>query len=114
VREFWLRLVTDFEQLEPCRGLQDKISDIEQRMSVLDETRSVLLLEVETERDRARQYMDKLEDKSEEVEKLRMALRDANDEKEHERELQQCLVARFRASVCPTPGFGGVLIDRVT
>jgi hypothetical protein len=102
VREFWLRLVTDFEQLELCRGFQDKISGFEQRMRVLDETRSMLQLEVETERERVQQYMDKLEDKSQEVEKLTMALRDANDEKEHERDLQQCLVARLRASVCST------------
>lgn len=102
MREFWLRLVTDFEQLELCRGFQDKISGFEQRMRVLDDTRSMLLLEVETERGRVRQYMDKLEDKSQEVEKLTMALRDADDEKECEREYQQCLIARLRASVCST------------
>jgi hypothetical protein len=43
-----------------------------------------------------------------------MALRDAEDEKERERDRQQVLVACLRASVCsPNCGFGAALIDRV-
>lgn len=114
MREFWLRLVTDFEQLELCKGFRDKMSGFEQRMRVLDDTCSRLLLEVETERDRVKQYMDKLRDKSQEIEKLTMALREADDEKEREREHQQGLIARLRASVCSTHGFGEVPIDRLT
>ena len=58
--------------------------------------------------------MDNLDDKTREIEKLTMALRDAEDEKEREWERQLVLVARLRASVCPTNcRFGAALIDRV-
>jgi len=114
VQEFWLRLVPDFERLEICKGLQEKMSNFERRMTGFDEMCSRLLLEIENERDRGQQYMDKLDDKTREIEKLTMALRDAEDEKERERDRQQVLVARLRASVCSTNcGFGAALMDRV-
>ena len=114
VREFWLKLVTDFERLEICKGLQEKVSTFERRMTGLDERYTRLSLEIENERDRVQQYMDKLDDKTREVERLTMALRDADDEKERERERQQVLVARLRASVCSTNcSFGAALIGRV-
>jgi len=75
---------------------------------------SRLLLEIKNECDRVQQYMDKLDDKTWEIEKLTMALCDAEDEKEWERDRQQVLVARLQASVCSTScGFGTALIDRV-
>ena len=90
------------------------MSSFEQRMAGFDEECSRLLLEIENERDRVQQYMDKLDDKAREIERLTMALRDAEDEKEREQERQQVLVARLRASVCPTNrGFGAALIDLV-
>jgi len=114
VQEFWLRLVPDFERLEICKGLQEKMSNFERRMTGFDEMCSRLLLEIENERDRVQQYMDKLDDKTREIEKLTLALRDAEDEKERERDRQQVLVARLRASVCSTNcGFGAALMDRV-
>ena len=114
VREFWLKLVTGFEQLETFKGLQEKVFTIERRLTGFDERCSRLLLEIENERDRGQRYMDKLDDKTREVERLTMALRDAEDEKQRERDRQQVLVARLRASVCSTNcGFGAALIDRV-
>ena len=75
---------------------------------------SRLLLEIKNECDRVQQYMDKLDDKTREIEKLTMALRDAEDEKEQEWDRQQVLVARLRASVCSTScSFGTALIDQV-
>ena len=83
-------------------------------MTSLDETYSRLSLEIESERDRVQQYMDKLDDKTREVERLTMALRDAEDEKDRDQDRQQVLVARLRASVCSTNcGFGAALIDWV-
>jgi hypothetical protein len=46
--------------------------------------------------------MDKLDDKTREIERLTMALRDAEDERDRDRDRQQVLVARLRASVCST------------
>jgi len=109
----WPRPVTDFERLEICKGLQEKMSHLEQRMTGFDETYSRLLLEINNERDRVQRYMDKLDNKIREIERLTMALRDAEDQKERERERQQVLVARLRASVCSTNcGFDAALIDR--
>jgi len=48
----WPRLVTDFERLEICKGLQENMSNLEQRMTGFDETYSRLLLEINNERDR--------------------------------------------------------------
>jgi len=56
--------------------------------------RSRLLLGIENERNRGQKYMDKFDDKTREVERLTMALCDAE-----ERERQQVLVAHLRASV---------------
>jgi chromosome segregation ATPase len=109
VREFWLKLVTDFEQLELFKGFQDKISSFEQRVRLLGDTCTRLSLQVENERDRVQQYMNKLDDKTLEIEKLTMALRDADDEKERERERQQVLIARLRASVCSTISASGAV-----
>jgi len=90
------------------------MSSFERRMTGFDEMCSRLLLEIENERDRVQQYMDKLDEKTWEIEKLTMALRDAEDEKDRDRDRQQVLVARLRASVCSTNcGFGAALIDRV-
>jgi chromosome segregation ATPase len=114
VREFWLRLVTGFERLENYKGIQEKISNLEQRLTVFEEMCPQLRLEAENERDRVEQYMVKLDDKTREIERLTMVLRDAEDEKERERERQHVLVARLRASVCSTTcSFGTALIDRV-
>jgi len=90
------------------------MSNFEQRITGFDETCSRLLLEIENERDRVQQYMDKLDDKTREVERLTMVLHDAEDEKERERDRQQVLVARLRASVCSINcGFDAALIGRV-
>lgn len=102
MQEFWLRLVADFERLEICKGLQEKMSNFERRMTGFDELCSRLQLEIENERDRAQQCMDKLDDKTREIERLTMALRDAEDERDRDRDRQQVLVARLRASVCST------------
>jgi chromosome segregation ATPase len=101
VREFWLRLATDFELVERCKDLRDTLSDLEQRMRVSDDKYSRLLLEVESKGDQVEQCMDHLTSKTQEIERLKMALRDADDEKERERERQQGLIARLRASVRP-------------
>jgi len=114
VREFWLKLITDFERLETCKGIQEKVFTIERCLTGFDETCSRLLLEIENERDRGQQYMDKLDDKTREIERLTMALRDAEDEQERKRDRQQVLVARLRASVCSTNcGFCAALVDLV-
>jgi len=102
VREFWLRLVADFEQLELCKNFQDKLSGFEQRMRALDQYCSRLRLDVESERVRVQQYMNKTEDQRLKIEELTMALRDANDKREQEREREHVLIARLRASVCST------------
>jgi len=95
LREFWLRLVTDFERLEICKGLQEKMSTFERRMTGLDETCSRLSLEIENERNQVQQYMDKLDDKTREVERLTMALRDAEDEKDRDQDRQQASARRL-------------------
>ena len=108
----WPRPVTDFERLEICKGLQQKMSNLEQRMTGFDETYSRPLLEINNERDRVQRYMDQLDDEIQ-IDRLTMALRDAEDQKERERERQQVLVARLRASVCSTNcGLDAALIDR--
>jgi len=106
VREFWLKPVTDFERLETCKDLQEKVFTIERRLTGFEETCSRLLLEIENERDRGQQYMDKLDDKTREIERLTMALRDAEDEqdRDRDRDRQLVLVARLRASVWPRRG----------
>jgi hypothetical protein len=68
VREFWLRLVTGFERLENYKGIQEKISNLEQRLTVFEEMCPQLRLEVENEGDRVEQYMVKLDDKTREIE----------------------------------------------
>lgn len=114
MREFWLRLVTGFERLENYKGIREKISNLEQRLTVFEEMSPRLQLEVENERDRVQRCMVKLDDKTREIERLTMVLRDAEDEKERERERQHVLVARLRASVSSTTcSFGEALIDRV-
>ncbi|KAH9995497.1 hypothetical protein BJV77DRAFT_222342 [Russula vinacea] len=98
VREFWLRLVTDFEQMDQCR---EEKSSLEQRMEVLEEFRgrcSRLQLEVERQRSQAQQYANRLEGKSREIERLTTALRNVDDDVKQERERQDVLIARLRAS----------------
>ena len=102
MREFWLRLVADFEQLELCKDFQDKLSVFERRMRTLDQYCSRLRLVIESERDRVQQNMNKIEDQCLKIDELTMALRGANDERELERERTNVLVARLRASVCST------------
>jgi hypothetical protein len=107
VREFWLRLVRDLELLDGVKDLRDSILSMEQRINVLDEARSRkdeaysrLLQEAEKERSQARQYADKLEDNTREIQRLTVALRNADDEAKREQERQHVLVSRLRASVC--------------
>ncbi|KAH9995439.1 hypothetical protein BJV74DRAFT_830097 [Russula compacta] len=97
VREFWLRLATDFEQLGHCKEVQDKLSNFEQRNKVLDETCSRLLQEIETKRGQAQQYFNESEDKTREIDTLTTALRDADEKFEQEQESQNALIARLRA-----------------
>lgn len=99
MREFWLRLATDFEQLGHCKEAQDKLSNFEQRNKVLDETCSRLLQEVETERGKAQQYFNELEDKTREIDTLTVALHDADEEFEQKQESQKTLITRLRALV---------------
>jgi chromosome segregation ATPase len=101
VREFWLRLATDFELLERCKDLRDRLSDIEQRVGGVEDKYSRLLLQLDDKCDEVQQCMDHLADKTKEIERLRMALRDAEDEKER----QRGLIARLRASVRPKSPF---------
>jgi len=118
VREFWLRLVDDFEQLELRGSLQEQLSSLDQRLKALDETHSRLQLEVKREYGRAEEYLLTLEQKLQEVERLTAALHDAKDENKRERERHHVVVARFRASVCHRLGRFHhsriLLIDRVT
>lgn len=103
VRAFWMNLVADFAKLDEFEEFRVQISRLEQRMEdleMLKNTRSGLLLEVEKERNRAQQYLAVVEDKTREIDKLIVALRNAQDEAEEEREQQHVLIARLRASVC--------------
>jgi len=98
VREFWLRLVDDFEQLEQRDSLQDQLFSLDQRLKALDETHSRLQIQVERENGRAEEYLLSLEDKLQVIERLTAAAHDANDEIKRERERHHVVVARFRAS----------------
>ncbi len=98
-----MNLVADFAKLDEFEEFRVQISRLEQRMEdleMLKNTRSGLLLEVEKERNRAQQYLAVVEDKTREIDKLIVALRNAQDEAEEEREQQHVLIARLRASVC--------------
>ncbi|KAF8475173.1 hypothetical protein DFH94DRAFT_114831 [Russula ochroleuca] len=98
VREFWLRLVVDFEQMDQCRNEK---SSLQRRIAVLEEFRgrcSGLQLEVEQQRSQAQVYADRLEDKSREIERLTEALRNVDDDVKQERERKDVLIARLRAS----------------
>lgn len=115
MREFWLRLVPDFEELEICKEIRNELSGVEQRVRVLDEACSALLLEVETERNRTQLYMNIVQDKTREVEELMAALRDDDDERRQERDQQDVLVARLRAAVrCQFYATVFILIEEMT
>jgi hypothetical protein len=85
------------------------MEEINEARSRLDEKCSRLLLEAKEERSQARQYAERLENKTREIQKLTVALRNADDEAEQERERQRILVSRLRASVC----FNRICIFRV-
>jgi chromosome segregation ATPase len=95
--------------MDQCR---EEKSSLEQRMEVLEEFRgrcSRLQLEVERQRSQAQQYANRLEGKSREIERLTTALRNVDDDVKQERERQDVLIARLRASVC----FNRIFIFRV-
>jgi chromosome segregation ATPase len=98
-----MNLATDFERLEGLEdktfGLQAQFSSLEQHIDVLDNRHSRLLLEVEEERKQAQQYLAEIEDKEREIDKLKVALRTADDEASQEQERQNVIIARLRASV---------------
>jgi len=64
---------------------------------------SRLLPEIKNERDRVQRYVDVLDDKTREMERLTTTLRDAEDEKQRSRGSQEVLVIRLRASVSLWP-----------
>lgn len=98
MREFWLRLVEDFENSDKREeGLKKQLSDLEQ-------TCSKNQLQNEDLARRVQRCNNMLEDKTQEIVRLTEALRNAQSEAweaEQECERQRVLVARrLRASVC--------------
>ena len=103
MREFWLSLVPYFEQLDQCEELRKTVTDLQQRMDVVDQTCARHHLEVEKERKQAQQYFHMLKDKDQEIAELRMALRRVEDENKWERQRHHTALAHLRASVCFVP-----------
>jgi hypothetical protein len=102
VREFWINLVPFFEEWQQIRALPGQVSDLKQRMKVLDERCAALELEAETEDKQRQQHAKKLKVREREVAELQMMFRDANERNREERERNRVLLARHSASVRPT------------
>lgn len=93
MREFWLRLAEDFEDLDERKVLKKKVSSLEQRLDSINP-------HFEDLSRRVQHYDHTLEDKTQEIERLTVALRNAEGEVEQEREHQRVRIAHHRALVC--------------
>ena len=96
MREFWLRLVKDFENLNVHEGLKKKLSDLERTCSKNQLQNEDLARQVQ-------RCTRMLEDKTQEIVRLTEALRNAESEAweaEQESQRHRQRAARLRASVC--------------
>ena len=93
MREFWLRLAEDFEDLDERKVLKKELSGLKQYLESIN-------LQVEDLSRQVQRCAHMLEDKTQEIERLTVALRNAEGEVEQEREHQRVRIAHHRASVC--------------